>query len=74
MLRNSICFIFNLLLRYIFYEVFLPDGWAFEDYNEYEISGLIREETTEFNKRNSSTHTAQANVEASTDEDDPEGT
>ena len=54
--------------------MFIPEGWSFEDYNEYEVAGLIREETTEFNKRNSNTHIAKANVEASTDPDDPEGT
>jgi hypothetical protein len=36
---------------YIFYEVFLPEGWTFEDYNEYETYGISREETSEFNKR-----------------------
>lgn len=58
----------------MFYEVFIPEGWSFEDYNEYEIQGLLREETTEFNKRNSFTHVSKANVEPSTDPEDPEGT
>jgi hypothetical protein len=62
------------LYRYLFYEVFIPEGWSFEDYNEYEVAGLIREETSEFNKRNSSTHISRASVEASTDPEDPEGT
>ena len=44
--------------QYLFYEVMVPDGWSFEDYNEYETLGLIREETTEFNKRKSTTHVA----------------
>jgi hypothetical protein len=42
--------------QYIFYETFIPEGWSFEDYNEYETYGLVREETSEFNKRRSSTH------------------
>ncbi len=36
---------------YTFYEAFLPEGWTFEDYNEYETYGLAREATSEFNKR-----------------------
>jgi hypothetical protein len=36
---------------YIFYEVFMPDGWTFEDYNEYETMGITKDETSEFNKR-----------------------
>lgn len=47
---------FDAEKQYIFYEVFIPEGWSFEDYNEYEVTGLLREETSEFNKRNSSTH------------------
>jgi hypothetical protein len=62
------------LFRYIFYEVFLPEGWTFEDYNEYETYGITREETTEFNKRSSSTHISQANVEMCDDPENPEGT
>lgn len=44
--------------QYLFYEVMVPEGWSFEDYNEYETYGLVREETTEFNKRKSTTHVA----------------
>ena len=36
---------------YIMYSVFLPDGWTFEDQNEYEIMGISKEDTSEFNKR-----------------------
>jgi hypothetical protein len=54
--------------------VFLPEGWTFEDYNEYETYGITREETTEFNKRQSSTHIAKANVEQADSEENPEGT
>ena len=60
--------------QYLFYEAFLPEGWSFEDYNEYETYGLVREETTEFNKRKSCTHIAEANVETTEDTEDPEGT
>jgi hypothetical protein len=65
---------FECEMQYVFYEVFMPDGWTFEDYNEYETYGLVREETTEFNKRGSSTHIAVASVEPSNDPDDPEAT
>jgi len=42
---------------YIMYEVLLPsDGWIFEDINEYEMYGIIRDNTVEYNKRNSVTH------------------
>ena len=58
----------------MFYEVFLPSGWSFEDYNEYETYGLVREETSEFNKRKSSTHISQANVEITDDTDNADGT
>ena len=58
----------------MFYEVFLPESWTFEDYNEYETYGITREDTTEFNKRQSSTHIAKANVEPSDEDDNPEGT
>ena len=60
--------------RYCFYEVFLHEGWTFEDYNEYETYGVTREDTTEFNKRASSTHISLANVEPSEDPENPEGT
>ena len=29
----------------------MPEGWTFEDYNEYESMGNNREEVSEFNKR-----------------------
>lgn len=50
-------------------------GWTFEDYNEYEVQGLMaHEETSEFNKRKSCTHISCATAEQSSDPDDPEGT
>ena len=45
------------------YQIFLTEGWTFEDYNEYEIAGINREETSEFNKRLGCTQVSQANVE-----------
>jgi hypothetical protein len=42
---------------YIMFEVLLPSfGWIFEDVNEYEMYGIIRDTTVEYNKRNSVTH------------------
>ena len=58
----------------MFYEAFLPDGWTFEDYNEYETFGITREETTEFNKRESCTHASKATVQSNEDPNNPEGT
>jgi len=61
----------------VFYELLIPEegGWAFEDYNQYEMQGIgASESTSEFNKRKSVTHISVANVEASTDTEDPEGT
>ena len=36
---------------YIFYETFLPEGWAFEEANEQEVFGQIRDEHAEANKK-----------------------
>ena len=36
---------------YIFYETFLPEGWAFEESNEQEVFGFIRDDHVEINKR-----------------------
>ena len=68
---------FEAAKQYVFYELLIPEegGWAFEDYNQYEMQGIgANESTSEFNKRKSVTHVSVANVEASTDSDDPEGT
>ena len=43
---------------YIFYETFLPEGWTFEESNEQEVFGFIRDEHAEVNKRKSVTHTS----------------
>jgi hypothetical protein len=33
------------------YDVFLPEGWTFEDNNEYYYNSRGRDETSEINKR-----------------------
>ena len=52
----------------------MPEGWTFEDYNEYETFGITREDTTEFNKRESCTHTSKGTVQSSEDPTNIEGT
>jgi hypothetical protein len=42
---------FNDEQLYIFYETFLPEGWTYEDFNDYESMGVQRDEASEFNKR-----------------------
>ena len=32
---------------YIFYETFLPEGWTFEEMNEQEVFGSIRDDHQE---------------------------
>lgn len=65
---------FNAENTYIFYETFVPEGWVFEDANEYEIFGTLRDEHAEYNKRNSVTHTSKAQVQTVDDDDLVEGT
>ena len=59
---------------YIRYQLFLPPGWAFEDANEFEIAGVLRDDQAEFNKRSSTTQMSKARVELIDDEDQIEGT
>ena len=48
---------FDAQNTYVMFEVLLPnDGWIFEDINEYEMYGAIRDNTVEYNKRSSVTH------------------
>lgn len=48
---------------YVMFEVLVPsEGWIFEDINEYEMYGIIRDNTVEYNKRNSVTHLSQGVV------------
>jgi len=54
---------------YCFFETFIPEGWTFEDDNKYETLGVVREDTTEFNKRCSSTHISKGTVEELDGED-----
>ena len=42
---------FNADNTYVFYDTFLPEGWAFEDANEQETFGAVRDEHAEYNKR-----------------------
>ena len=65
---------FNADNTCVFYDTFIPDGWAFEDCNEYEIYGAYRDDSVEFNKRKSSTHFSKAKVELIDDADQIEGT
>lgn len=56
---------------YIMFEVLLPtDGWIFEDINEYEMYGIIRDNTVEYNKRNTVTHVSRGYLEQSNDHRD----
>jgi hypothetical protein len=42
---------------YIIYKMMLPaEDWIFEDVNEYEMYGMTRDDTVEYNKRKSVTH------------------
>jgi len=53
---------FNAEKTYVFFDTFLPEGWSFEDANEYENYGSQRDEYAEFNKRKSVTHLSAATV------------
>ena len=60
---------------YVMFEVMLPEeGWIFEDVNEYEMYGITRDETVEYNKRKSVTHTSQGMVEAQQDTENEDTT
>lgn len=42
---------FNAESLYIYHDTLVSEGWTFEDTNEYEMFGQVRDETTENNKR-----------------------
>jgi hypothetical protein len=42
---------FNAENLYIIYETLLTEGWTFEDQNNYELYGSVRDEYSENNKR-----------------------
>ncbi len=42
---------FNAENLYIIYETLLTEGWTFEDQNNYELYGSVRDEFSENNKR-----------------------
>jgi hypothetical protein len=44
------------------YEIFMPEDWSFEDFNEYDTQGNSWENTSEVNKRKSVTQISQATV------------
>ena len=57
------------------FEVLIPeDGWIFEDVNEFEIFGVVRVSTVEYNKRQSVTHISAGRVEHSEDLEDEDTT
>ena len=60
---------------YVMFEILLPEeGWIFEDVNEYEMYGIVRDNTVEYNKRKSVTHLSMGRVENSEDVEDEDTT
>jgi Meckel syndrome type 1 protein len=55
---------FHSQSTYVIYEVLLPtEGWIFEDINDYEMYGIVRDGTVEYNKRSSVTHVSKGVTE-----------
>ena len=66
---------FSAQNTYIMYEIFLPEqGWLFEDINETEMYGIIRDNSVEYNKRKSVTHISSGKVDISDDVEDEDTT
>jgi len=42
---------FNAESLYVYYDTIVSEGWTFEDTNEYEMFGAVRDEQSENNKR-----------------------
>lgn len=42
---------FNANRLYVFYDTMVTEGWTFEDQNDYEMYGTVRDDTIESNKR-----------------------
>jgi hypothetical protein len=42
---------FNASKLYIFYDTLVSEGWTFEDNNDYELYGTVRDDSCENNKR-----------------------
>jgi hypothetical protein len=42
---------FNAESLYVYYDTIVSEGWTFEDANEYEMFGTVRDEHSENNKR-----------------------
>jgi len=60
---------------YVMFETLLPEeGWVFEDVNEYEIFGQVRDSTVEYNKRKSVTQISSGRVIPTEDMEDEDTT
>lgn len=60
---------------YVMFETLLPEeGWLYEDVNEYEIFGQVRDSTVEYNKRKSVTQISSGRVIPSEDFEDEDTT
>jgi hypothetical protein len=42
---------FNSDKLYIFYDTMMSEGWTFEDFNDTELYGMTRDDSSEINKR-----------------------
>lgn len=48
---------------YVMSQVFMPEDWAFEDFNDYDTLGQSTENVSEVNRRKCVTQVSQATVE-----------
>jgi hypothetical protein len=48
---------------YVMTQIFMPEDWSFEDFNDYDTLGGSWENTSEVNRRKSVTQVSQATVE-----------
>ena len=49
---------------YIMYQLLLPEqDWVYEDNNEYEMYGVVKDNMSEFNKRQGVTQVSQGRIE-----------
>ena len=66
---------FHAQQTYITYQLLLPEqGWIYEDANDYELEGITRDDTCEFNKRHSVTQVSTGRVDNSQDPEDEDTT
>ena len=54
---------FNSDKLYVFYDTLVSEGWTFEDQNDTELYGMVRDDSSEINKRKSVTQVSQATVQ-----------